>query len=79
MTVGQSLKKVRKNFALTQKQVAEKAQLSYRSYQEYEGDRIVPPVTAVIGLADAYNVSIDYLVGRTNVPEVNRGAVAKGA
>lgn len=69
MTVGQSLKKVRKNFALTQKQVAEKTKLSYRSYQEYEGDRSVPPVTAVIALADFFNVSIDYLVGRTDNPQ----------
>lgn len=74
MTVGQSLKKVRKNFALTQKQVAEKANLSYRSYQEYEGDRIIPPVTAIIALADFFNVSIDYLVGRTDNPAINRGA-----
>lgn len=69
MTVGQSLKKVRKNFALTQKQVAEKAKLSYRSYQEYEGDRIVPPVTAIMSLADFFNVSLDYLVGRSDNPQ----------
>ena len=74
MTVGQSLKKARKNFALTQKQAAEKAQLSYRSYQEYEGDRIIPPITAIMALADAFNVSLDYLVGRTDNPAVNRGA-----
>ena len=71
MTVGQSLKKARKNFALTQKQAVEKAQLSYRSYQEYEGDRIIPPVTAIMALADAFNVSLDYLVGRTNNPAIN--------
>lgn len=74
MTVGQSLKKVRKNFSLTQKQVAEKAKLSYRSYQEYEGDRIIPPVTAIIALADFFNVSLDYLVGRTDNPAINRSA-----
>ena len=69
MTVGQSLKKVRKNFALTQKQMAEGAQLSYRSYQEYEGDRVMPPVNAVIALADAYDVSADYLLGRVQTPD----------
>ena len=74
MTVGQSLKKVRKNFSLTQKQVAEKAKLSYRSYQEYEGDRSVPPVTAIMALADFFNVSLDYLVGRTDNPAINRSA-----
>ncbi|MBQ4404492.1 MAG: KTSC domain-containing protein [Selenomonadaceae bacterium] len=69
MTVGQSLKKVRKNFALTQKQMAAGAQLSYRSYQEYEGDRVMPPVTAVMALADAYDVSADYLLGRVPTPD----------
>lgn len=68
MTVGQALKNVRKKFALTQKQTAEGAKLPYRSYQDYERDVMVPSVTAIMSLADFFNVSTDYLLGRSDNP-----------
>ena len=38
----------------------------------YEKGRSSPEMKGLIGLADYFGVSIDYLVGRTDNPEVNR-------
>ena len=38
----------------------------------YEKGRACPEMKGLIGLADYFGVSIDYLVGRTDNPEVNR-------
>lgn len=36
------------------------------TYSDYESGKINIPIEALIKLADFYNTSIDYLVGRTN-------------
>ena len=38
----------------------------------YEKGRASPEMKGLIGLADYFGVSIDYLVGRTDNPEINR-------
>ncbi len=39
-------------------------------YSKYErGEREIP-LTLIIKLADYYNTSIDYLVGRTDIPDI---------
>lgn len=46
--------------------------ISQRTYSHYErGDREIP-LKILVSLADYYNVSIDYLLGRTNKKEVNQ-------
>lgn len=39
---------------------------------KYETGERIPPTETLIKLADLYDVSIDYLLGRTDKPEVNR-------
>lgn len=49
----------------TQKDIAEYLNMQLTVYQRYErGEREIP-LWAVIKLADFYNVTLDYLVGRT--------------
>lgn len=43
--------------------------VSQGTYSLYERGDINIPVEALIKLADFYNVSLDYLVGRSNHPE----------
>ena len=38
----------------------------------YEKGRVSPEMKGLIGLADYFGVAIDYLVGRTDNPEINR-------
>ncbi|MBQ7705374.1 MAG: helix-turn-helix transcriptional regulator [Selenomonadaceae bacterium] len=67
MTVGESLKRFRKAFKLTQKEVADVLGVKQQSYV-YETKDVTPSVNVIIKLADHYDVSTDYLLGRTDNP-----------
>ncbi len=54
---------------ITQKQMAEICKINERSYQNYEGGDRVPNLDGLIALADYFDVSLDYLVGRSDDPE----------
>ena len=57
---------------MTQKQVGEAINVPQRTYAYYEsGERMLPP-QVLCALADFYNVSVDYLLGRTDQKETNR-------
>ncbi|MEG1545576.1 MAG: helix-turn-helix transcriptional regulator, partial [Tannerellaceae bacterium] len=64
MTFFERLKKIRLNRGLTQKQVAIGVHITEQSYQRYERGATRPGLDILIALADYFNVSIDYLVGR---------------
>ena len=42
--------------------------MGQRNYQKYETGEIDPPLSKAIVLADFFNVSLDYLVGRSDDP-----------
>lgn len=67
-SLGASFKKVRTEKGLTQKQVADGIGITEQSYQRYEYGRIVPSAIVLIALADYFDVSLDYLVGRSEDP-----------
>ena len=50
----------------TQKQIAEYLGISQNTYSQYEIGVLNYPVDALMKLADFYEVSVDYLLGRTN-------------
>lgn len=39
---------------------------------KYESGKRIPPTETLIVLADYYNVSMDYIMGRTDNPEINK-------
>lgn len=55
-----------------QKDIAKSVGVSLRAYQYYETDQREPTLSVLIALAEYFQVSIDYLVGRTDKPEVNK-------
>ena len=58
---------MREDRDLTQKQIAEHLMCDQSLYSKYErGEREIP-LHLLIKLADYYNVTIDYLVGRSSV------------
>lgn len=69
--LSENLKKHRKLSNFSQKYVSEKIDISLRIYQYYESGNRIPPIDKLIKLADLFDVSIDYLVGRTNNPKIN--------
>ena len=66
------LRSLRAERGLTQRNVACGIDIAERQYQFYEGGKNKPGYDILIALADFFNVSIDYLVGRTDKQEVNR-------
>lgn len=58
------LKELRRLSNLTQKDVSLKAGLSNRSYQGLELCETQPKLSTLIELANIFNVSLDFLVGR---------------
>lgn len=66
------IKNLREDHDLTQTKIADALNISQRAYSHYEsGDRKIP-LDILIVLADYYDCSIDYLLGRTDKKEVNR-------
>lgn len=65
MTYGR-IRDLREDADKRQKDIADLLNMQLTVYQRYErGEREIP-LWAAIKLADYYNVTLDYLVGRTN-------------
>ncbi len=66
---GNRYKELRKKNALNQTELAERIGMSQIGYSKYETGRCGTPTNILIKLARIYNVSIDYLLGLTDVEE----------
>lgn len=69
VNLAAQFKKVRTERNLTQKQTAEGIGVTEQAYQRYEYGKVVPSATVLIALADFFDVSLDYLCGRSDIPE----------
>ena len=68
----QRIQDLRTDAEMSQKQLSEILHISQRSYSHYEtGSRNIP-VEMLIRLANYYDISVDYLVGRTDKKEMNK-------
>lgn len=68
----QRIRDLREDKDLTQKEMGQILYCSQRVYSNYERGDIDIPTPILIKLADFHNVSVDYLLGRTNNPNTNR-------
>lgn len=60
------IRNLREDADLTQAKLGEAINVPQRTYAYYEsGQRMIPP-HVLCALADYYNVSVDYLLGRTD-------------
>ncbi len=55
-----------------QKELAQYLSVDQSTYSDYENGRINVPIEQLIKIAEYYDVSIDYIVGRTNNRYVNK-------
>ena len=60
------IRNLREGRDLTQKQVAQMLGMSQTGYSKYETDENDIPTAILIKLADFYQTSTDYLLGRTD-------------
>lgn len=63
---GDILKELRENQSMTQNDLAELLNVSRQSVGGYENNTTEPPTDIVVKIADIFNVTCDYLLGRTN-------------
>ena len=68
----QRLRDMREDSDLTQKDIAAYLGIAQTVYSRYERGYQTIPLEHLIKLADYYNVSIDYLIGRSKQKSVNR-------
>ena len=65
---SQRLKEIRKTSGKKQREVAEPLDVKLRTYQGYEMKETEPSIKKLIALADYFDVTMDYLVGRVDEP-----------
>ena len=68
-TFGNRLSELRKQKNLKQKDVADHFGMAVRTYQNYEGGQREPNFSILVALADYFDVTTDYLLGRTDEPK----------
>ena len=66
------LKILRLNAGLTQISLQMKTGIEQSLLSKFENGERIPPTDTLITLADFYGVSIDYILCRTENPEINR-------
>lgn len=65
---SERLVELRDSRNLSQKDVAKEFGVVVRAYQRYEYGEREPQLSVLVRMADFYNVSLDYLAGRTDTP-----------
>ena len=61
-----NLKEIRNSKLMTQKEVAEKLNITQATYSGYESGKYQPSIDILIAISKLFKVSIDYLVGNQN-------------
>lgn len=62
------LKDLREDNDVKQKQIAEYLNIKQNTYSQYENGKREIPIETLCKLADFYNTSVDYIIGRTDNP-----------
>ncbi|MGN1095456.1 MAG: helix-turn-helix domain-containing protein [Eubacteriales bacterium] len=70
----EKIRALREDKDLTQKQMGEILSCSQRVYSNYERGELDIPTDILIKLADFHNVSVDYLLNRTEDPSFHKKA-----
>ncbi len=63
---------LREDHDLKQDDLAKILNISQRTYSHYENGTRKIPLDVLVALADYYNCSVDYLLGRTKKKEINK-------
>ncbi|MCC5468184.1 helix-turn-helix domain-containing protein [Pelosinus baikalensis] len=66
MNFSSRLKALRQRNKVSQQELADLLGISTRAWRFYESGDREPNLTGLIALADFFNVSLDYLVGRSD-------------
>lgn len=70
MTFGQKIKKLRSDANLTQKELAEKMNVTFQTVSKWESDLNEPDISTIKELSKIFNCSIEYLFSEDDEQEV---------
>ncbi|GAA4839386.1 hypothetical protein GCM10023310_16490 [Paenibacillus vulneris] len=68
MKYGERIASLREKHSLTQEGLSNKLGITRASLSHYENNRREPDYDTIVSIANLFNVSIDYLIGRTDDP-----------
>lgn len=66
------LKQIRKSKGISQLKLSLDLNMTQNTISRYETGVREPGINELIKIADYFNISVDYLLGRTENPEINR-------
>ena len=70
------IRDLREDMDLRQVDVAEATGIDQKTLSNYENGKTQQDARALIALADFFHVSIDYLVGRTDMPSLDAQSIS---
>lgn len=69
--LSERLKELRLENDLKQIEISKSINIAPRTLRGYEGGTREPNIDKLIEISDYFNVSLDYLVGRSDNPKIN--------
>ena len=67
--IPKRLRDLRKSLNLSQTKIAEQCGTTQASINRYEHNQSDPPISTLLWYADFFDVSLDYIFGRTDKPQ----------
>ncbi len=78
MMFSKILKKLRAEYKISQNELARNLSVSQQAVAKWETDKATPDPDTISRIADFFNVSSDFLLGRTDKREIDIVAFHKG-
>ena len=69
--LGTRIKELRKEFGLSQVDLAARMEVTKQTISNWENGNIQPSIDMLVGLANVFNVTTDYLLGLDDVPRLS--------
>ena len=69
--LGTRIKELRKEFGLSQVELALRMEVTKQTISNWENENIQPSFDMLVGLANVFNVTTDYLLGLDDVPRLS--------
>ena len=69
--LGARIKELRKEFGLSQVDLASRLEVTKQTISNWENENIQPSIDMLVGLSNVFNVTTDYLLGLDDVPRLS--------
>ena len=69
--LGARIKELRKEFGLSQVELATRMEVTKQTISNWENENIQPSIDMLVDLANIFNVTTDYLLGLDDVPRLS--------